>query len=401
MPLKRDGATTCFAFADSFTVGASFTLRAIRGSFLRSEDICLVLPHGAPRALARSLLKMGMRQTSTMNRAQRLAYPLRVALLLALIVGASTLGATLPGGGVAAAGVGGYTQGAVIPPITSCADINKRKIIFTRTSIGIQGSVTTKNYRTNQWAISLLDPMYRLSSSYKPTNLVAITWRGVISAKGGYLLKREAADALSAMFIEAQSKNIPLKIISAYRSFATQVATFAKWVSKSGLQEARKYSAIPGHSEHQLGTTVDLGSLTGVAWSNPKFPTSATALWLEANAYRFGFVRSYPAGSSNVALSCYGAEAWHWRYVGTASAYEIVCSAQVPRIFLWNQQNQGERLIGPACGALTPPDGYVLPSPSVDPLPSETPSDSPTESPSGAPSVSPSPSPTEPSASPS
>lgn len=323
-----------------------------------------------------------------MNRAQHPRPRRHVLPLLALILGASALGAALPGGGVVAAGVAPQT--VEVPPITACSEINKRKIIITRTSIGIQGAVTTKYWRTNQWATSLLDPMYRLSSSYKPTNLVAITWLGVITPKGGYLLKREAADALSAMFAAAKVDKISLKILSAYRSYSAQVKVFAKWVAQSGLQQARKYSAIPGHSEHQLGTTVDLGSLTGVAWSNPKFPTSPTALWLEANAYKFGFVRSYPAGSANVALSCYGAEAWHWRYVGTSLAYEIVCSAQVPRIFLWNRQNGGERVIGPACDTLTPPEGYVLPSPSPTPPASETPS----ESPSASPTESPTPSPT-------
>ena len=382
MPLKREGATICLS------VGASFTVRAIHGSFPIPEVICLVLPHGAPRALADSLLKMGMRQTIAMNRAHHPRPPMRIVPLLALILGASVLGAALPGGGVVAAGVAPQT--VVVPPITACSEINKRKIIITRTSIGIQGAVTTKNWRTSQWATAVLDPMYRLSSSYRPTNLIAITWRGVISPKGGYLLKREAADALVAMFAAAKVNRISLKIISAYRSYATQRATFAKWVAQSGLQQARKYSAVPGHSEHQLGTTVDLGSLTGVSWSNPKFPTSPTALWLESNAYKFGFVRSYPAGSANIALSCYGAEAWHWRYVGKDLAYEIVCSAQVPRIFLWNRQNGGDRVIGPACDTLTPPEGYVLPSPSPTPPASETP----TESPSASPTETPAPSPT-------
>jgi LAS superfamily LD-carboxypeptidase LdcB len=286
-----------------------------------------------------------------------------------------------------AAGV--VPQTVEVPPITACSKINTRKIIITRTSIGIQGAVTTKYWRKNEWAFSLLDPMYRISSSYKPTNLVAITWLGKVSPKGGYLLKREAADALSTMFVEAKVSNISLKILSAYRSYAAQAQIFAKWVARSGLQQARKYSAVPGHSEHQLGTTVDLGSLTGVSWSNPKYPTSATALWLNANAYRFGFVRSYPTGSANIALSCYGAEAWHWRYVGKDLAYEIVCSAQVPRIFLWNRQSGGERVIGPACDSFTPPEGYVLPNPSVSPPASETPSESPTESPTDAPTESP------------
>jgi LAS superfamily LD-carboxypeptidase LdcB len=322
-----------------------------------------------------------------MNRAHHSRPLMRVAPLLALILGVSALGAALPGGGVVAAGVAPQT--AEVPPITACSVITKRKIVITRKSIGIQGAVTTKNWRTSQWATSVLDPMYRLSSSYKPTNLVRITWRGVISPKGGYWLKREAADAASAMFTAAKADKISLKILSAYRSYSTQVRVFANWVAKSGLQQARKYSAVPGHSEHQLGTTVDIGSLTGVAWSNPKFATSPTALWLEAHAYKFGFVRSYPAGAANIALSCYGAEAWHWRYVGKSLAYEIVCSAQVPRIFLWNRQNGGDRVIGPACDSLTPPEGYVLPSPSPTPPASETPSDSPSAPPPEEPSGSP------------
>jgi D-alanyl-D-alanine carboxypeptidase len=312
---------------------------------------------------------------------------MRVAPLLALILGVSALGAALPGGGVVAAGVAPQT--VAVPPITACSVINKRKIVITRKSIGIQGAVITKNWRKNEWAISVLDPMYRLSSSYEPTDLVRITWRGVISTKGGYWLKREAAQAASTMFTAAKAEKISLKILSAYRSYSTQVRVFANWVAKSGLQQARKYSAVPGHSEHQLGTTVDLGSLTGVPWSNPKFATSPTALWLEAHAYKFGFVRSYPAGAANIALSCYGAEAWHWRYVGKSLAYEIVCSAQVPRIFLWNRQNGGDRVIGPACDSLTPPEGYVLPSPSLTPPASETPSEAPTESPTESPTPSP------------
>jgi hypothetical protein len=343
---------------------------------------------------------MRMRQTSNVNRAREPRHPLRATLLLVGILATSALCASLPGSGVSAAAAGALRSVAV-PPITSCATLNTRKVIFTRTSIGIQGAVTTQNYRVNQWATSVLDPMHRLPSSYKPTDLVAITWLGVINSKGGYLLRREAAGALKAMFAQAKINKISLKVISAYRSFAKQVAIFAGWVRSSGVQEARKHAAVPGHSEHQLGTTVDLGSVSGISWSSSKFPTSATSLWLEANAYKFGFVRSYPSGAESIALSCYGAEAWHWRYVGKSLAYEIVCSGQVPRIFLWNRQGGGDRLIAPLCSSLTPPEGYVLPSPSVTPPASATPSEMPSVSPSVPPTEAPSPSSTEPSAPPS
>ena len=101
-----------------------------------------------------------MRQTNSMNRAHHSRPLMRVLPLLALILGVSVLGAALPGGGVAAAGVAPQT--VEVPPITACSVINNRKIVITRKSIGIQGAVTTKNWRTSQWATSVLDPMYRL-----------------------------------------------------------------------------------------------------------------------------------------------------------------------------------------------------------------------------------------------
>ncbi len=47
----------------------------------------------------------------------------------------------------------------------------------------------------------------------------------------------------------------------------TQVATFASWVARSGYEQALKFSARPGHSEHQLGTTIDFTTAPGVPLS--------------------------------------------------------------------------------------------------------------------------------------
>ena len=261
----------------------------------------------------------------------------------------------------------------VVPEIPSCASILAQKVIFTKSVVGVKGAVITKEYKRNQWATSVLDPMHRLPASYIPRDLTWITPQALPSAKGVYQLRRDAAEALRAMLLAAREADVRMRILSAYRSYATQNATFAYWVAKSGLQLARKYSALPGHSEHQLGTSVDLATVgEGVPWGSAAFATSPTAVWLAENAYKFGFVRSYPAGAKRVALSCYGSEPWHWRYVGLNLAYEIVCSGQVPRIFLWNRQYGGTRVIGERCDELQVPEGYVdpgaSPSPSLDPL---------------------------------
>ena len=249
-----------------------------------------------------------------------------------------------------------------IPEIPSCATLLARKVTFNATTVAIEGEQLTKERLRKQWATSVLDPMHRLPSNYVPTTLTWITTQAVASpTKGVFLLRRSAATALRSMFLAAREADVQLRIISAYRSYQTQKTTFAYWVEQSGLQLARKYSAIPGHSEHQLGTAVDLGTLgAGAPWGSASFATSPTAIWLTENAYKFGFVRSYPAGAKRVALSCYGSEPWHWRYVGLNLAYEIVCSEQVPRIFLWNKQYGGERVIGESCGALQVPEGYPV-----------------------------------------
>jgi D-alanyl-D-alanine carboxypeptidase len=268
----------------------------------------------------------------------------------------------IAGGFGASGGAPAVAASNTVPDIPSCTSLLNRKVIFTTTAVGIEGEVITKESSRKQWATSVLDPMYRLSSTYVPTTLTWITPQAIASStKGVFQLRKEAATALRSMFIAARDSNIQLRIISAYRSYRTQNVTFAYWVAQSGVKLARKFSAIPGHSEHQLGTAVDLGTIgAGAPWGSASFATSPTATWLTHNAYKFGFVRSYPSGAKQVALSCYGSEPWHWRYVGLNLAYEIVCSEQVPRIFLWNRQYGGERTIGKHCGDLQAPAGYPV-----------------------------------------
>ena len=65
-------------------------------------------------------------------------------------------------------------------------------------------------------------------------------------------------------------------------------------------------AARPGHSEHELGLGVDLA-----------FDPPAQA-WLEAHAWEFGFVLSYPDGAERV--TGFRWEPWHFRYAGASVA---------------------------------------------------------------------------------
>ena len=57
---------------------------------------------------------------------------------------------------------------------------------------------------------------------------------------------------------------------------------------------------------------------------------------MAANAWRYGFVMSYPHGTFS--MTCYDYEPWHYRYVGRGLAAEIAGSARTPRQVLWERQ---------------------------------------------------------------
>src|SRR5262249_34206130 len=92
-------------------------------------------------------------------------------------------------------------------------------------------------------------------------------------------------------------------------------------------------SARPGHSEHQLGTVIDFGEVGRPDPWDDSFATSKAGRWLLDHAAGFGFVESYPAGRQDEV--CYDPEAWHFRYVGRATAAELAAPGLTLRTWLW------------------------------------------------------------------
>ncbi len=78
------------------------------------------------------------------------------------------------------------------------------------------------------------------------------------------------------------------------------------------------YSAPPGTSEHQSGLCVDMHNLLE---TSSKFDNTPEALWLAANAHRFGFILRYPPNTQHI--TGYKHESWHFRFVGREVATEI------------------------------------------------------------------------------
>ncbi len=194
------------------------------------------------------------------------------------------------------------------------------------------GSQPALSAGLDQWALTLVDTTFRLPPAYVPPDLVPVARAGLA---GWGEVRALVIDDLRSMAEAASQAGVPLAVQSAYRSFARQRTVFDGWVTQAGRAAALQTSARPGHSEHQLGTTLDLRAAGGSAPWIGDFARSATGRWLASNAWRFGFVVSYPPDTQNV--TCYAPEAWHVRYVGLATAHQVHDSGLTLRAWLWAQ----------------------------------------------------------------
>lgn len=235
--------------------------------------------------------------------------------------------------------------------------------------------VTTAQRTYADWSRTVLDTTYRLTSAYGPSDLRSTANAGL---NGGHLVRALVIADLTAMARAARAAGARLAVQSAFRSYSTQRSTFAYWSRVSGYSAALKSSARAGHSEHQLGTTIDFRSYGGSApWYYADWGTSKAGTWLKNNAWKYGFVMSYPKGKTSV--TCYSYEPWHYRYVGRPVAATIRTSGLTLREYLWRQQT-------------TP---MPTPTPTPVPTPTPTPSLSPTPDPTPTPIPTPTPTPVE------
>jgi zinc D-Ala-D-Ala carboxypeptidase len=157
-----------------------------------------------------------------------------------------------------------------------------------------------------------VDKARALPAGYAPSDLVGLAGTGLSLSRQGHRLRESAYEALKAMSAAASSEGISLLVSSTYRSYDYQVEVWNRTVKADGEAEAAASVARPGHSQHQLGTAADFGSITDA------FADTKAGRWLAANAGRFGYSLSFPKGMS--AVTGYKWESWHYRYVGKAAA---------------------------------------------------------------------------------
>lgn len=229
--------------------------------------------------------------------------------------------------------------------------------------------VLTEPRGYDDWAITQVDWNLTLGRRYRPPDLVPTGNAGI---DGGGYIREVAIDDLRAMAAAARDNGTPIKVLSPYRGYRQQVALFGGYAGWNGseftnFENAIKFSARPGHSEHQTGLTIDFGSIGDTALTSNWHVTPAGA-WMAEHAWEFGWLMSYPKGRK--AVVCYRFEPWHYRYVGRELASKIHESGLTIREYLWANYTQ----VDAACMDRTPAELETPGRPRSCPLAGPTPS---------------------------
>jgi D-alanyl-D-alanine carboxypeptidase len=181
----------------------------------------------------------------------------------------------------------------------------------------------TDNVNRTDDILILVNKKHDVPKDYVPEELIEVDVR---FPKGTPFeqkkMRKDAAAALRILFDEAEKEGIILYGVSGYRSFAYQKNIYDRKVKAVGKEEAGKYVAYPGQSEHQTGLAMDVTNEEGVSsLLVQSFGKTKEGQWLEENAHKFGFIIRYPNDKEDI--TGYNYEPWHLRYVGKKASEEI------------------------------------------------------------------------------
>ena len=157
----------------------------------------------------------------------------------------------------------------------------------------------------------LVDKHNLLDANHEPRDIILlydIKDRKYVLDRTNIYLAKIAERPLQKMAEAARGDGIEIRVSSGYRSYSYQSKLFLKYEKSYGKKNALSFSALPGASQHQLGTVIDFGTITDEYADTPE------GKWLFKNAGDYGWSLSYPKGMEKI--TGYNWECWHYRYLG-------------------------------------------------------------------------------------
>ena len=168
-----------------------------------------------------------------------------------------------------------------------------------------------------------------LSENYRPESLAQIDDE-YLAEDESLTVDKRVWPYLEDLLADAQDDGIDLLVTSAYRPFGQQASLNQRYTRTFG-EGANQFSAQQGYSEHQLGTAVDFTTPNVNGQLTQEFANTKAFAWLQDNAYKYGFILSYPRGNQ-----FYIFEPWHWRFVGEKLAEDL--EDEGANFYEWSQR---------------------------------------------------------------
>ena len=176
----------------------------------------------------------------------------------------------------------------------------------------VKGTITEPTYIDG---VLIANKKYPLPASYNPGE------------------DKEALKAYKDMEKAAKKAGFTITAFSGFRSYDYQKELYDKYVARDGKGNADRYSARPGHSEHQTGLAFDIGEVGREdLWLTAAFGETPAGQWLIQNAHQYGFILRYPEGKEKITGFMY--ESWHFRYLGQDMATNVYKSGKTLEEYL-------------------------------------------------------------------
>lgn len=172
------------------------------------------------------------------------------------------------------------------------------------------------------WALLLVNGAHPLPEGFTVPELTQL--------KGGHAVDSRMYPALQQMMDDCRAAGLEPWICSSYRTREKQEELFQNKVERllaqgyseeAAQEEAARWVARPGTSEHETGLAVDIVD-KGYQILDEQQEQTPVQQWLMEHCAAYGFILRYPTEKS--ALTGIGYEPWHYRYVGREAAAAIM-----------------------------------------------------------------------------
>ncbi len=208
--------------------------------------------------------------------------------------------------------------------------------VYTTNNNSLKNKLIKLEYERNDPNIFLVNKDTLLSDNYVADDIIESNLpflSHIVTTKLNKTVTEHATD----MFNDAKLAGINLMGASGYRTHENQVNLFNTNVKNKGKEEALKYSAPPGASEHETGFAIDIVSKDYTKLDSG-FENTKAFTWLKENSHKYGFILRYPKDKVNITKYSY--EPWHYRYVGTSHATKIMKNNLCLEEYLNNLDNE-------------------------------------------------------------